>query len=1180
MEFKYDREKAKAIKHLLIEERLNNTTGRIVGSALNKFKDFAETPANIIKAADNAARGNNQNAKKWESERIPIAEAKTFGEKAANFTGNMLGEIGVGALIGATTGGLGLGAKAGSAVTSGLASKGVSTGLSKAAGGAAGSFIDNMAADLIQDTSRGIAEKKSAGDIAKDIGESALWNTAVGGVLGGVPELVKASKAKKALKAEEATKKAADLAAKAGEADAFSKQLSDKVASTIGKNADGALPINSIPKAQPIEVGKPASNIPDGMDIGTAKAAETGAETAGYSPLKTFDDTDEFIATKAPALSKGVDEIAAEIGDKKAFNNLFNAMSEDMPTGEIDINGTKMPVSDYVDKVEKALPDTVEELKQSIDHLETVKAAEIGKGEKRNLLTINLQLFGAKRKLEWLELAEGENGSIIRGFVKKRQLGDDEIKSPEFINALNGKADKYIPQKDIVINEKAARKMDIEEGRKELYNRIMQHEIGDTTDALSPEDIAAGKMLLNRFLNEGDYEKAIDLTNGIGRYATEDARRLRQYAMQKTLEPDNILKFASKKIELDAETAKKLTELTNRAKGFPEFSVERAEAMNEIFSFIGSKMPYTKGDILNSWRYLAMLANPKTHLRNTLSNAVNMPMRKTDDAIASLLEKALPETERTRALGWKATEQGKALLPSIEAATKKAEVEMLNYGKFDISDSAVLRERPAFGNSKLGKVMNKGADKNAKWLNAEDKGFFTPAFKDNLGQFMTSRGLTEVTDEAYEFAKERALQATFRANNAINDFIKSIRNYKNVNHPKFATAVRGISSFIIPFSKTPANLLEQAFKYSPINLGVSGKEFIKLIKTGKSNRAAADIVHDFARGINGTALFALGCYLGGSGIINTKYGTGEKQRAAEELEGQQQYSVKIGDKTISFDWLQPVAFPLIAGASIGQALGQQSMDDDDQPKTWTDHASNLFSTITAGADSVFQLSMLQSLSDLNMGDTEHTLSSLVSNATSQFIPTAVGQFSRAIDPIQRKTKGDNPIDTIWNRVIAKTPLSSTLQPELDVFGDEVRRGNTDSWMLNAFNQVLNPASVKGQLKKDDPYTQMMLDIYKSSRKSAALPSAPTKDGDNPMTVQQYTDTAKQVGAEQYRALQTLASNPNKTFKVQVMGANGKAHYVNKRLADMTDKEKALVLGRVFNSAKDSEIDKLWKGAMK
>ena len=85
---------------------------------------------------------------------------------------------------------------------------------------------------------------------------------------------------------------------------------------------------------------------------------------------------------------------------------------------------------------------------------------------------------------------------------------------------------------------------------------------------------------------------------------------------------------------------------------------------------------------------------------------------------------------------------------------------------------------------------------------------------------------------------------------------------------------------------------------------------------------------------------------------------------------------------------------------------------------------DVFGAVMDGTDSLFEMTMLQSLYDILGGydaGASGTMMSVGENVVSQSVPTLVGQLARAIDPVQRKTKGDSDFETIVNQVAAKIP---------------------------------------------------------------------------------------------------------------------------------------------------------------
>ena len=247
---------------------------------------------------------------------------------------------------------------------------------------------------------------------------------------------------------------------------------------------------------------------------------------------------------------------------------------------------------------------------------------------------------------------------------------------------------------------------------------------------------------------------------------------------------------------------------------------------------------------------------------------------------------------------------------------------------------------------------------------------------------------------------------------------------------------------------------------------------------------------------------------------------------------------------------------------MASALSKQDLSDTDKEKNITDVADSLFSSVMSSYDSIFELSFLQTLFDV-MGEStvEGRGKRFISNAVSQNVPTILGQGARAIDPVQRRTRSDSPTQSIINSVLAKLPgASKSLPAELDMFGNEVRRNNTDSNISNMFNQFINPATVRSRSYTDDSNVQSMLDVYKSTQDTRATPSAASS-----------SENEAAVGQNQYRALAELLSNQNKRHALQeeIKLANGKTkrRTVNKTWAQMTDEERARVLSRVFGNAK-------------
>ena len=65
------------------------------------------------------------------------------------------------------------------------------------------------------------------------------------------------------------------------------------------------------------------------------------------------------------------------------------------------------------------------------------------------------------------------------------------------------------------------------------------------------------------------------------------------------------------------------------------------EAMTRAYAEIGKQVPSNWADKWNAWRYMAMLVNPTTHIRNITGNLFFRPAIALKDAIKIPMERAL-----------------------------------------------------------------------------------------------------------------------------------------------------------------------------------------------------------------------------------------------------------------------------------------------------------------------------------------------------------------------------------------------------------------------------------------------------------------------------------------------------------------------------------------------------------
>ena len=353
---------------------------------------------------------------------------------------------------------------------------------------------------------------------------------------------------------------------------------------------------------------------------------------------------------------------------------------------------------------------------------------------------------------------------------------------------------------------------------------------------------------------------------------------------------------------------------------------------------------------------------------------------------------------------------------------------------------------------------------------------------------------------------------------------------------------------------------------------------------GKSGQTVAAICNEYAKALTGSVLMAIGLLLGHAGLFITKYAGTDKERAYYELAGLQENSLRIGRVTISLDWLQPTCAPLILGASLGNNLAKGGLN-----------LSQIFGGVMDATDSLFELTMLQSLYDVAGGYNKGVTGSIASvfeNLVSQSIPTLIGQTARIIDPVQRKGNGtsaltsvlgDNLLTTAIQQVMLRLPgFTYLLEPEMDIWGDTVYRTgkkSTGSAIWNGFQQILSPANVK-IARTDDALNQAVASLYAKSGKghTKALPSTLSHDKAKELEID-YTAGYKAMGAAQREAARKLISNSTRQeVTVQREGANGKTirQKIQKYWDDMTEEERLSALARIYRDVQ-TQLEELATG---
>lgn len=253
------------------------------------------------------------------------------------------------------------------------------------------------------------------------------------------------------------------------------------------------------------------------------------------------------------------------------------------------------------------------------------------------------------------------------------------------------------------------------------------------------------------------------------------------------------------------------------------------------------------------------------------------------------------------------------------------------------------------------------------------------------------------------YAKEHAKYNTFQSD--LGTFGQDLTKLKTGNP---------IGTLILPFVKTPINILKDAMTYIPgVNLipGVTSTRFAKTpagryIKDANGERIKIPYLSNeqkIARAAMGMGALSILALNSGAGMITGSYPKDPGKRAALQAANIPEYSVKIGNNWIPYGRIEPLATTLgMMVDTIGIIQDRYKMNPNDRSI-----GGDVSALTNAMANNLANKTFLQGLSGMlqAMNDPERHGSAWVKGFSSLAVPGAVAQFAKAGDPYQRISSG-------------------------------------------------------------------------------------------------------------------------------------------------------------------------------
>ena len=798
--------------------------------------------------------------------------------------------------------------------------------------------------------------------------------------------------------------------------------------------------------------------------------------------------------------------------------------------------------SSQAKEVDNLEPTNSQDLRHSIDDYEDFikkwKDAQEKYGVKNPGMAPRIETEGNEVPRQFSDDTRASN--LLRTTMESPNTPED-FRDPLKLRALSGTG-SYLPVSD-------ANALDI------ANNIITRRGISGATDkwrgiitgqkALNKSDIALGELLLIEAADRGDLEEWEKIVGELCAEATRAGQVVQAFSMLKKLSPQgriyNIKALVTKlQDELDVRTKGKAPALKIRQELLDQLlqarTIAEMEAIeHEIIKEIAQQIPPRISDRVVAWRYLSMLGNLRTHIRNIVSNMFMMVERTLKDVVAATAEGVAgsinPNMQRTKTLAF-ASQEVRDFVRQDWQVMKPA---MLGGGKLGFDD-IFARYKKSFGKSVGGRMLNFLDKLNMEGLNVEDSIFMGVAYRKALASYLTANKFStqfinsgtkeanEALARARKYAVEEGLKATYREANSLATALNNIEQ-KNV-------ATKIIVGGLMPFKKTPLNIIKRGVEYSPA--GLLEAISIETIRLAMGKITAAQYFDRLSSGLVGSAAFGLGMHLALLGLAKAG-GSDDKEEYYEQMLGNQPYSITVGGRNYTIDWLTPASMPLMAGVELVTTIMKDGKFDVDEIDF-----NRLLEALITTADPLTELSMLQGINQALSGYSENRLGETVASAAQsyagQFIPTLFGQAARTVDPVRRTTyaakdtdfPGGKKGEQFVNKLINKADVLNKVEkePYLDMWGREDVR--PDNLALRALEQFVTPYYAKDMQKTavDDELAR----VFQVNKATEVLPSTPrgniTIDGTTfQLSPKEYTEYKRKVGTQSHAILDDVFKTP-------------------------------------------------------
>jgi hypothetical protein len=270
--------------------------------------------------------------------------------------------------------------------------------------------------------------------------------------------------------------------------------------------------------------------------------------------------------------------------------------------------------------------------------------------------------------------------------------------------------------------------------------------------------------------------------------------------------------------------------------------------------------------------------------------------------------------------------------------------------------------------------------------------------------------------------------------------------------------------FVVPFVRTPTNILKFAFERTP---------FVTVLKEERERLFAEfnstdPILKARARGKVVTGTLTVGALIDVA-YNNREYITGggpsnEREKEALMATGWRPYSIKMGDTYFSYQKLDPLATPLGVVADLVETGIREEASFDE---SLLEHATtSMVLALTRNATNKSYLAGIQMWADA-LGDPDRYVEKLGRNYAGSLVPNLISQTADYDTQAIKETR------SVMDAVKRKLGMRGSLDTKRNILGEEYV---AEQWMGTGF---INP--IRLSTKKNDPILTEMASLNHAFR---------------------------------------------------------------------------------------------------